>query len=322
MTFVHSWCHNVRSTAHAEADIHALAEVGIRARHSCGWPQGLPDTEWRRSGADESLARDWASWSNEGLITLGMAWRGQFRAGPIRPEIYQPEFDNARRLGLPITVHVASARKAVNQIAPLYRAKLMGKDVQTHPCAVGEPAELDMILKSGSPVIGVARLGAAHRLRISADRRDAGQGHPARHLGRYLGAHRQFKPVRRAQARPRHGKRQGRERVQDDGAPGARTRHHRQRPLDGHWTTGSVRSHPASAPTSSPFQSEHPDMGGDDRSGASRAGSHAARSNIDTVVVNGRILKRSGKLAALDPATVIADARAALAGVRARTQWR
>ena len=45
MTFVHSWCHNVRSTAHAEADIRALAGAGIRARHSCGWPQGLPDTQ-------------------------------------------------------------------------------------------------------------------------------------------------------------------------------------------------------------------------------------------------------------------------------------
>jgi hypothetical protein len=44
--------------------------------------------------------------------------------------------------------------------------------------------------------------------------------------------------------------------------------------------------------------------------------------NIDTVVVDGRILKRGGHLTALDPATVIAEARAALAGVRARTQWR
>jgi 5-methylthioadenosine/S-adenosylhomocysteine deaminase len=130
MTFVHSWCHNVRSTAHAEADIRALAEVGIRARHSSGWPQGLPDSESADQRPIESLAKDWQSWSNDGLITLGMAWRGQFRAGPIKPEIYQPEFDNARKLGLPITVHVASARKAVNQIEPLYRAKLMGKDVQ------------------------------------------------------------------------------------------------------------------------------------------------------------------------------------------------
>jgi 5-methylthioadenosine/S-adenosylhomocysteine deaminase len=127
MTFVHSWCHNVRSTAHAEADIRALAEAGIRARHSCGWPQGLPDTEPVDQGPIESLARNQKSWSSDGLITLGMAWRGQFRAGPIKPEVYQPEFDNARKLGLPITVHVASARKAVNQIEPLYRAKLMAR---------------------------------------------------------------------------------------------------------------------------------------------------------------------------------------------------
>jgi cytosine/adenosine deaminase-related metal-dependent hydrolase len=145
MTFVHSWCHNVRSTAHAEADIRALTEVGIRARHSCGWPQGLPDDKSADQVPIESLARNWKSWSNEGLISLGGAWRGQFRAGPIKPEVYQPEFDNARKLGLPITVHVASARKAVNQIEPLYKAKLMGKDVQLIHTLSASAAELDMI---------------------------------------------------------------------------------------------------------------------------------------------------------------------------------
>ena len=44
--------------------------------------------------------------------------------------------------------------------------------------------------------------------------------------------------------------------------------------------------------------------------------------NVDTVVVDGRILKRSGKLTALNPTEVIAGARAALAGVRERTKWR
>src|ERR1700693_5463588 len=152
MTFVHSWCHNVRSTAHAEADIRALAEVGIRARHSCGWPQGQPDTQPADQGPIDSLARDWKNWSNEGLITLGMAWRGQFRAGPIKPEVYQPEFDNARKLGVPITVHVASSRKAVNQIEPLYKAKLMGKDVQLIHTISATPAELDMMKETGVAV--------------------------------------------------------------------------------------------------------------------------------------------------------------------------
>src|SRR5262249_45054081 len=127
-------------------------EVGIRARHSCGWPQGLPDTQSADQGPIESLAKNWQSWSNEGLITLGMAWRGQFRAGPIKPEVYQPEVDNARKLGLPITVHVASSRKAVNQIEPLYNGKLLGKDVQLIHTLSASPAELDMIKTSGAAV--------------------------------------------------------------------------------------------------------------------------------------------------------------------------
>jgi 5-methylthioadenosine/S-adenosylhomocysteine deaminase len=44
--------------------------------------------------------------------------------------------------------------------------------------------------------------------------------------------------------------------------------------------------------------------------------------NVDTVVVDGRILKRGGKLVALNTPTVIAEAQSALAGVRERTKWR
>jgi cytosine/adenosine deaminase-related metal-dependent hydrolase len=44
--------------------------------------------------------------------------------------------------------------------------------------------------------------------------------------------------------------------------------------------------------------------------------------NVDTVVVDGRILKRGGELTAISTEDVIDGARAALAGVRERTQWR
>ncbi len=41
-------------------------------------------------------------------------------------------------------------------------------------------------------------------------------------------------------------------------------------------------------------------------------------SNVDTVVVDGRILKRDGKLTALDPEQIIANASAALQEVTKR----
>ena len=320
MTFVHSWCHNVRSTAHAEADIRALTEVGIRARHSCGWPQGLPDTQSADQAPIESLARDWKSWSNEGLITLGMAWRGQFRAGPIKPEVYQPEVDNARKLGLPITVHVASARKAVNQIEPLYNGKLLGKDVQLIHTLSASPAELDMIKASGAAV----SVSPGSELRI-------GYGYPqisemlakgiplgiSVDTSALVGTSNLFAVLKLARD-----------------CENAKAESEFKLPARKALELGTIEGARS--------------MGMGDEIGSLTPGKRAdliaispnalnmavvtdpahlvleatGPENIDTVVVDGRILKRGGKLAALDTPKVVAGARAALAGVRERTKWR
>ena len=47
----------------------------------------------------------------------------------------------------------------------------------------------------------------------------------------------------------------------------------------------------------------------------------AQPSNVDTVVVDGRLLKRKGKLTAIDTGQVVSEASAALAGVRKRGNW-
>jgi 5-methylthioadenosine/S-adenosylhomocysteine deaminase len=321
MTFVHSWCHNVRSQAHAEADIRALAEVGIRARHSCGWPQGLPDTQSADQAPIESLAKDWKSWSNEGLITLGMGWRGQFRAGPIKPEVYQPEFDNARRLGLPITVHVAAAaHRAVNQIEPLYKAKLMGKDVQLVHAISASPAELDMIRESGASV----SVSPGSELRI-------GYGYPqisemmaggiplgiSVDTSALTGSSNLFGVLKLA-------------RDSENARAESEFKMTARKALE-LGTVEGARS-----------------MGIDDMTGSLKAGKRAdliaivpnalnmavvtdpahlvleatTPENVDTVVVDGRILKARGRLTALDTPKVVIEARAALAGIRERTNWR
>jgi cytosine/adenosine deaminase-related metal-dependent hydrolase len=320
MTCVHSWCHNVRSTAHAEADVHALAEVGIRARHSCGWPQGLPDTDPVDQGPIESLAKNWKSLSNDGLITLGMAWRGQFRAGPIKPEVYQPEFDNARKLGLPITVHVASNRKAVNQIAPLYKGKLMGKDVQLVHALSASPEELDMIKETGSPV----SVSPGTELRI-------GYGYPQ--VGEMLakgiplgisvdtsaltGSSNLFAVLKLA-------------RDSENAKAGSEFKMTARSALE-LGTIGSARSMGLGDTIGSLTPGKRADLIAITPNALNMAvvtdPAHVALEatdpgNVDTVVVDGRILKRGGKLAALDAPKVIAEARASLAGVRDRTKWR
>jgi 5-methylthioadenosine/S-adenosylhomocysteine deaminase len=320
ITFVHSWCHNVRSHAHAEADVGALAQTGIRARHSCGWPQGLPDSESADQRPIESLAKDWNAWSPDGRLTLGMAWRGQFRAGPIKPEVYQPEFDNARKLGLPITVHVASSSKLVNQIEPLHKANLLGKDVQLIHTIAASPAELDMMKESGCAV----SVSPGSELRI-------GFGFPqtSELLARgiplgisvdteaLVGSSSLFAVLKLA-------------RMVENAKAGSESKMSARRALE-LGTIEGARS-----------------LGLGDMIGSLKPGKRAdfimintdalnmalmtdpahlvlecaEPENVDTVVIDGRVLKRGGKLVAIDAHKVVAEARVALAVVRERTKWR
>src|SRR3954470_24194869 len=76
ITFVHDWCHNIRSPDYARQDLRALQETGIRARFSYGVMQGQTVNELPNLADIEQLHRGWAEQSNGGMITLGFAWRG------------------------------------------------------------------------------------------------------------------------------------------------------------------------------------------------------------------------------------------------------
>ena len=76
ITFVHDWCHNVRNPRIAREDLRALKESGLRARFSYGTMAGQDPKQPLDLADIEKLKNEWAQHSNEGLITLGMAWRG------------------------------------------------------------------------------------------------------------------------------------------------------------------------------------------------------------------------------------------------------
>jgi hypothetical protein len=48
---------------------------------------------------------------------------------------------------------------------------------------------------------------------------------------------------------------------------------------------------------------------------------HAQPGNVDTVVVDGRILRRGGRFAALDHAQVSREAAESVAALRAKANW-
>ena len=86
-TTVNDECHNVRSFAHAAADISALREIGVRGRWSFGAYRGIPAGQARDMGIVRKLHDEWAKHSGDGLIHLAVTAGGAgTAANPLPPD--------------------------------------------------------------------------------------------------------------------------------------------------------------------------------------------------------------------------------------------
>ncbi len=155
ITTVHDWCHNVRGPGHAEAGLRALGEAGLRARFSYGYPAGHANDQPMDLAGLERLHRDWAGHAGPALLSLGMAWRGTGGSDPamrLRPEVYRREIDAARGLGVPVTVHACGPRSAAGQVKALADAGLLGPDLQVVHANCATDAEIGLLADAGAAV--------------------------------------------------------------------------------------------------------------------------------------------------------------------------
>jgi 5-methylthioadenosine/S-adenosylhomocysteine deaminase len=132
LTTIHDWSHNIITGAYADADLRALRDCGIRARFSYGYSRNLQQKPKETVDFNDiaRVKQEWFGASNDGLLTMGFASRG---AGDTPPEVYRKEWEFARSLGLPITQHAGRSLaeiKRFRRIEMLYKDKLLGPDVQ------------------------------------------------------------------------------------------------------------------------------------------------------------------------------------------------
>src|SRR5690242_19715332 len=140
VTTVHNWAHNVRSPEHAEAELLAMREIGLRGRFAYGPAVGMPDDQPMDLAGLKRIKTEWMP-DKEGLLTLGICSRNlgaltvggpasNAGRGVLTVEQLKRDWDGARALGLPITMHTSGA----SPITELERAGLLGPDVQlVHP---------------------------------------------------------------------------------------------------------------------------------------------------------------------------------------------
>jgi cytosine/adenosine deaminase-related metal-dependent hydrolase len=154
LTTIHDWSHNIISGAYADADLQALRDCGIRARFSYGFSRDLQQKPKETVDFNDiaRVKREWFGPSNDGLLTMGFASRG---AGDTPPEVYRKEWEFARSLGLPITQHAGRSLaeiKRFRRIEMLYKDRLLGADVQLIHTYSASPEERGMIAETKSHV--------------------------------------------------------------------------------------------------------------------------------------------------------------------------
>ena len=318
ITTVHDWAHNIRSPAHADADVRALIDCGIRGRFSYGTFQGGPAPDDTMDITDlERMHRDWNAFANEGLLSLGMASRSVSTSarGAVSMQAIHRDWAAARALKLPITLHTGGP----GILEVLEREGLLGSDVQLINTSNWNDVDRTRIVKAGAHVsitphsemrYSYALPQAVELLKLGVKISLAMDTAPVAGSGDMFQAMRLMMDTQFVRTRDPMSitARQVLEMATINGAidlgiadrtgsltPGKRADLILVR-------TNDLNMAPIGDPVTAIVRSAQP-------------------SNVDTVVVDGRILKQAGRLTALDPGEIVTNATASLTALKRRANW-
>ena len=317
ITFVHDWAHNVRGPEYAEASLRALTDSGLRGRFSYGWAAGHANDRTMDLEHLERLQREW----KPGLLSLGLAWRGPASSNPAivtPPEVYLEELRTARRLGLPVTVHASGPRSAVGQIAELAGAGLLGPDMQVVHANNATDEEIASLAVAGASVTvsPTSELRIGYGFPLVRELLAAGVPTGLSVDTTVLCGNADMFAIMKVTQGVENG------RAHDEFALTAR-RVLELATIEGARSMGmddvigslrpGKRADVIAVSTDAPNLAVFTDP-------AHLLVTAAQPANVDTVIVDGRVLKRRGELTAVDLTLVAQEARAALAGVRERAE--
>ncbi|MBO0754413.1 MAG: amidohydrolase family protein [Bradyrhizobiaceae bacterium] len=151
ITTVHNWDHNVRSPEDADANIFAQLDMGIRGRFSYGCPDNSAKNKLMDLADLERFRGCWIPRETDNRVTLGVALRGPFRT---ESDIYRREWDAARTAGLPITMHCDRCMREAGcrrcDLAAMKEMDLLGPDVQIVHAVHAAPPDIDAMAETGT----------------------------------------------------------------------------------------------------------------------------------------------------------------------------
>ena len=159
ITTAYDFCHNIRDRDFAEQSIKALKDTGIRACFQYGASTLSKPTEAVDLSHLAELAGNWKRFVDGAPLSLGLAWRGPLGIVTITAEqpkpdwhVAQSELDVARKWGLPISIHVSGVT-AERQFSALREQGILGPDIQIVHMTDASADQLRAVKDSGASVV-------------------------------------------------------------------------------------------------------------------------------------------------------------------------
>ncbi len=156
ITTLVDWSHINNTPEHPDAGIQGLKESGIRAQYAYGSANTSLADYWFFSpiaipGDDVRRVRETYFSSDDGLLTMALATRGP---GFTQDQVVQSEWQLARDLNIPITVHVGMGRLAGRyaMVEQLDRLDLLGPDTTFIHCCYFSDHEWKRVADTGGTI--------------------------------------------------------------------------------------------------------------------------------------------------------------------------
>lgn len=150
ITTVHNFCHHVMSQETVEAEMLAHRDSGMRALYTFGHPDGLDSNQLIDLPLAERIHDEWfgAGEPLEGRVAFGMNTRGLH---VLSENIFREEMDWAFARGLTVAMHAGQSRRNYSVI-PLQEWGYLGpKTIITH-FVRAEPEDRAAMVETGAPL--------------------------------------------------------------------------------------------------------------------------------------------------------------------------
>jgi cytosine/adenosine deaminase-related metal-dependent hydrolase len=151
ITTVHNWSHNTRTPAHADAELRAHSDAMVRARYAYGHVDGLPTDEALAFDDIDRVRGEWFGDAGpfDGLVHLGVNLRGPDLG---EQQVFEREMAQARKRNLPVAIHTVQGGSTAVDATRLEALGYLGGDFLVAHFLAATAADRAAMARTGTPL--------------------------------------------------------------------------------------------------------------------------------------------------------------------------